>query len=251
MINYAKVDDFYKYLNRYEEYDELISPEKLRGDLKDFQNLFAIDFILKNYPKGGNLLEIGGGDCKMLSALLKKHPKKYKCWSLDPLLGEGGGISLDDIFLQNNINPKIQLITKEIGDFSEEVPNNFFDCVFSISVLEHIPFELWVKSFKDMRRSLKDQGGKTFHCIDVPVDSEISKKRYELINNIENKKVDFKKYNNINIPIDFSLKDPQTYFVSPMAYFGWLKYINKNQDSGEKNRAYARITSINCAFNAC
>ncbi len=248
MINYSKIDDFYKYLNRYEEYEELISPEKLRGDLKDFQNLFALDFILNHYPKGANLLEIGGGDCKMLSALLKKHPQKYKCWSLDPLLGAGGGLLFDDILQQKKINPKITLIKQVIGDFSEDVPNNFFDCVFSISVLEHIPIDLWGRSFKDMRRSLKVDGGKTFHCIDVPIDSEISKKRYEFVNNIENEKVGFKKYNDINMQIKYSLKDPQTYFVSPITYFGWLKYMNENKDSKEEQRCYARITSINCVF---
>jgi SAM-dependent methyltransferase len=61
----------------------------------------------------------------------------------------------------------VQYILEPMGFFSEKFPDAYFDCVFSVSTLEHIPPNLWVDVIKDMNRILKP-GGRQLHAIDIP-----------------------------------------------------------------------------------
>jgi len=53
-----------------------------------------------------------------------------------------------------------------MGDFDESVPSNYFDVVFSISVVEHVLNEKVEPFFADCCRILKP-GGMMAHAIDV------------------------------------------------------------------------------------
>ncbi|MDQ3021256.1 MAG: class I SAM-dependent methyltransferase [Bacteroidota bacterium] len=127
-------------------------------DLKVYQDLFMYSYIKHNVEKGSKILDVGGGD----SRILKHFNKDYECWNIDKLEGLGNGPT--DIKA-----PNIRLVYDYMGSFNPELPDNYFDLVFSISTLEHVPLDdlvAYENILKDINRVLKP-GGYSVHCIDV------------------------------------------------------------------------------------
>jgi len=127
-------------------------------DLKTYQDLFIYTFLLKNIKKGARILEIGGGESRIISSL----NETYEFWNLDKLEGAGHGPKIDKNSLNHNS------IKDYIGAFSKLLPDNYFDCVFSISVVEHFPSdkENNIRILSDINRILKE-GGVSIHCVDA------------------------------------------------------------------------------------
>jgi len=127
-------------------------------DLKIYQDLFMISFIKDNITKGSKILDLGGGDSRMLKYFRDEH----ECWNIDKLEGVGNGPKDID-------TSGFRLVYDYMGNFNEELPDNYFDLVFSRSPLEHVPlddFETYENVRKDINRVLKP-GGFSAHCIDV------------------------------------------------------------------------------------
>ncbi len=127
-------------------------------DLKIYQDLLMLSFIKFNVPEGSKILDIGGGD----SRILKYCRDKYECWNIDKLEGVGNGPTEID-------TTGFRLVYDYMGNFNDELPDNYFDLVFSISTLEHVPQndpETYENILKDINRVLKP-GGYSVHCIDV------------------------------------------------------------------------------------
>ena len=103
-------------------------------------------------------MEIGGGTSIILDVL--QH--YYECYNIDKLEGCGNGP------LKSSETFKYKLIRDYMGNFNESLPDNYFDCVFSISVMEHLPAEPKVTTnvYADINRVLK-HGASSFHTIDV------------------------------------------------------------------------------------
>lgn len=64
-------------------------------------------------------------------------------------------------------HPKVHYVKQPLGFFSPELPSDHFDCVFSVSTLEHIPQKLWRDVIRDMVRITRP-GGRQLHTIDIP-----------------------------------------------------------------------------------
>ena len=62
--------------------------------------------------------------------------------------------------------PSIKYVFSRMGKFDKQLPEDYFDCIYSISTLEHIPLEYRLDVFKDMHRCLKP-GGRQLHTIDL------------------------------------------------------------------------------------
>lgn len=126
-------------------------------DLKVYQDSLIYTFILDNFPTGSRLLEIGGGESRVISAL----KKQYEIWNLDKL--EGVGFGPKELWTQAGF----RFVQDYIGTFSSELPNDYFDLVFSISTLEHLPTDQANVDavLADIHRLLKP-GGFSLHCID-------------------------------------------------------------------------------------
>jgi SAM-dependent methyltransferase len=127
------------------------------SDLKVYQDLLVYTFIIQNLPPGARLLEIGGGNSRIIAAL----KSRYEFWNLDKLEGKGyGPTTLED-------TQGYRLVRDYIGVFNSGLPNGYFDCVYSISTLEHLlPQEVaYANVLKDINRLLKP-GGWSIHCID-------------------------------------------------------------------------------------
>jgi ubiquinone/menaquinone biosynthesis C-methylase UbiE len=141
-------------------YDIQLSGNKLKPDrcsLKQYQDLLVFSFIKQFIPEGSGLLDVGGGN----SRIIKHFKKKYRCWNVDKLEGSGKGP-------KRIVKRGFRLVKDYMGNFNPELPDNYFDFVFSISALEHVPEQdprLFKNILDDLNRVLKP-GGYSLHCFD-------------------------------------------------------------------------------------
>ena len=193
-------------------------------NLKVYQDLFIFNFIYNNVPQAAKLLEIGGGESRVIDAL--QH--KYECWNIDKLEGLGNGPL--SIKKQGH-----KLVKDYMGNFSRELPENYFDLVFSISTLEHVPED--ETTFKnvclDIDRVLRPNGY-SLHCFDVIVkkDAVWSNKLLPFI---------FEYYNTLHKFVPFSelYDDPDLWSMSETAYnLGWKPITKRDYAEHGKPISY-------------
>ena len=128
------------------------------SDLKVYQDLLTYTFIIQNFKPGARLLEIGGGNSRIIEAL----SSQYEFWNLDKFEGHGHGPT----------TPKcthgFRQVYDFIGTYNRDLPDQYFDGVYSISTLEHVPADTIIQAniLKDINRILRP-GGWSFHCIDL------------------------------------------------------------------------------------
>jgi ubiquinone/menaquinone biosynthesis C-methylase UbiE len=122
-----------------------------------YQDYLTYCFIRRTVAPGARILEIGGGD----SRILKCFSKDYECWNADKCEGMGNGPI-------KFTSPHYRIVYDYVGSFSQELPDAYFDFVFSISALEHTPEDpaVRVNVLEDMNRVLKP-GCPSFHCFDA------------------------------------------------------------------------------------
>ena len=154
--SYAK-KSHWSLLNTFSEelYGLSIDPD--HADLKKYQDLLVYAFIRGNVKPGSRLLEVGGGN----SRILNKLAAEYECWNIDPFLGGGNGPTVAN-------NPKFRLVKDFMGHFNQDLKERYFDMVFSISALEHTPNERAVHHHivQDIHRVMVG-GGYSLHLLDV------------------------------------------------------------------------------------
>lgn len=126
-----------------------------QGTLKGFQDTFVL-FTLRDIGRS-RLAEAGGGNSRVLPKLAAAG---NECWNVDRMEGFGGG----PVRIAKQTD--YRLVRSYVGDFSPDLPANYFDVVFSISVVEHIPSEGYRNFVLDSVRILKS-GGLFVHAIDV------------------------------------------------------------------------------------
>ena len=182
-------------------YGEPINPEQC--DLKGYQDLLAYSFIRKNIRPGARVLEIGGGNSRVLRAI----GSDYECWNLDKLEGVGNGpVRID--------TTGFRLVQDYIGAFSADLPQGYFDLVFSISVLEHVEQteENFAAICRDIARVLKP-GGWSLHCLDV-----VARGRQTFSNALL--PYIFRQIETVNpwVPFEQLYLDPYVYAMSEQAY---------------------------------
>lgn len=144
-----------------ELYGSRVDPENC--SLKVYQDLLVFAFIKENLKPGSKMLDIGGG----YSRILNYFKNDYECWNIDKLEGLGNGPT--EMQMEG-----IKLVLDYMGNFNSELPDNYFDFVFSISALEHVPeddLSLFEKIYNDINRVSKDDAF-VFHCFDVVIKDE-------------------------------------------------------------------------------
>jgi ubiquinone/menaquinone biosynthesis C-methylase UbiE len=161
-FTYSKLSHFLLFKSQHydiELYDHEINPKS--STLKCWADMMVFSFIQQNIPPGSKILEVGGGDSRILRYFSKKQ---YECWNIDKLEGLGNGPkSLQNI--------SYRFVQDYIGNFNQELPDAYFDFVFSISALEHTPPDdpvLFSNIFADLQRVLKP-GGYSLHCFDIVI----------------------------------------------------------------------------------
>ncbi len=199
-----------------------VSAKKLFGsavhpdycDLKMYQDLLCYTFIVDNLPKGSRILEVGGCDSRVLKVL--KYD--YECWNVDKLEGLGSGLT-------EVTTDGYRMIQAYMGDFSEELPEGYFDFVFSISALEHVEEneENFNNICRDMDRVMK-RGAFSLHCFDVVAkpDSVWTNSFLPFL---------FRRYKTLNhfTPFEMMVHDPSLYCMSESTYNnGWRHITQQN-----------------------
>ena len=204
-FTYSKQSHLYK-LPRFGEH---IGVDHNLANLKLYQDIFVYNFIIDNLPPGSKLLEVGGGNSRIIEAL--QH--QYEIWNVDKFEGVGNGP------LQISNDRGHHLVSAYMGEFSPELPDDYFDCVFSLSTLEHVYPETDT-TFKnvcdDINRVLKF-GGLSLHLFDVVGEKEgvqtnvwTNQLLLYIFQNIETV--------NQMIPFAEMQKDPDLYVMSEAAY---------------------------------
>ena len=120
------------------------------------------------FSKEQKIIEVGGA----YSLLPKYLAEKYE---LEAWIGDDFGMATGDSIWSRWGNPhdlekkypSLNYIFERFGTFSAKYPDAYFDRIFSVSTLEHIPYCHRLPVFKDMHRCLKP-GGLQLHTIDIP-----------------------------------------------------------------------------------
>ena len=119
------------------------------------------------FSTGQKVIEVGGA----YSLLPKYLGEKY---GVEPWIGDDFGEQSDDAKwarwgdpeeLQARY-PSVKYVFKPFGKFDNQYPDGYFDRIFSVSTLEHIPYEFRLDVFSDMNRCLR-KGGRQLHTIDI------------------------------------------------------------------------------------
>jgi glycosyltransferase involved in cell wall biosynthesis len=128
------------------------------GDLKDVQRPWAFETILAAVPPGARLLEIGAGEPAVAAMLAELG---YEVTVIDPYDGRDRGPSALEPL--RAAYPGVRIVR---GLFPQDAPpGESFDCVYSISVLEHLPADAIEDVCLGMRQLTAD-GGVTIHAVD-------------------------------------------------------------------------------------
>ncbi len=159
----GRCDDFIdlkkRYQNQYENYGE-------GRTLKEFGTLFVYDHILKEKPQ--HILEFGPGYNLFFSdKLARKVGVSYTCMDIS---NDELGIGMDESRFQKTVmHREANGHTQEnclLGVGSGHLPDQSYDCIFSISVVEHIDNEGMKLVAKEAARLLKP-GGKLINAVDI------------------------------------------------------------------------------------
>jgi hypothetical protein len=187
-------------------------PDPAVCDLKVYQDYLTYCFIRNNIPRGSKILEVGGGD----SRILKYFSSEHECWNIDKYEGLGNGPV-------GFTSPDYKIVYDFIGSFNPALPGGHFDLVFSISALEHTPDDSLVRSAlaEDIERVLKP-GGFSFHCLDIVLRPGSGRHWY---NTLISYFYEVREVLNPLVGPAEVLSDPRTYFMSEAAYDASWKTI--------------------------
>jgi Methyltransferase domain len=153
-LGYATVKDYC------DSCDHLTYLSNYQGDLKDFERPWTVKAVLGLCPPGAKLLEIGAGE-PLVAQILSELG--YDVTVVDPYEGAGGGPTEYDQF--RRIYTGVKILRGQMGANLPDLQRNSFDCIYSISVLEHISGANLATLFQGIRSFLK-QRGSSLHSID-------------------------------------------------------------------------------------
>jgi hypothetical protein len=198
-------------------------------DLKVYQDIIIYNFLVNNFRPGSRFLEIGGGNSRVVQCL----KGDFDIWNLDKLEGEGHG----PLSVINSDG--YHLVQDYIGKFNSSLPSEGFDCVYSISVLEHIPEspEIFRNIVDDIHRLFRP-GGYSLHCIDTILKGsdypreKITRFLYEHTPVV-----------NPYIPASKVNKDPDLWVLPAYVYYSrWITHTRKSY------AAFGRVMSYNILY---
>jgi glycosyltransferase involved in cell wall biosynthesis/SAM-dependent methyltransferase len=204
-LGYATVRDYA------DSVDRLPALATRSRDLKDAQRPWALKAVLGTVPPGARLLEIGAGEPVVADLLARLG---YDVTAIDPYDGRDEGPSELEALARDY--PRVRLVR---GLFPADVPaGERFDCIYSISVLEHLPLDTVEEACRAMPRLVRD-GGFAIHAIDHVVRGAGESDHLERLRRIVGA------FGLAPPELDELLArladDPDTYFLSAAAHNRW------------------------------
>ncbi len=154
-LSYATVRDYC------DSFDHLRTLATANGDLKDSQRPWVLKAILgATRGRRQRFLEIGAGE-PLVAALLERLGNEV--WVVDPYDGSGNGPT--DYERYRADYPRLHFVREQFGPDRAGVKPGSVDCVYSISVLEHIPPTGLLSVMAGMKRFLRPDGV-SIHAVD-------------------------------------------------------------------------------------
>lgn len=153
-IGVATVKDFC------DSWDHMHPLASISHDLKDVQRPWMIKAVLGSVPTGGRLCEIGAGEPFVADFLSKCG---YEITIVDPYDGSGHGPTEFETY--SAAYPNIRFVRANFGRELSALSDRYFDAIYSISVLEHVPRNDVTSLCQGIKRYCKF-GGVSIHAID-------------------------------------------------------------------------------------
>jgi len=143
-----------------DSWDNMRPMASISHDLKDVQRPWMIKALLASVPIGSKLCEIGAGEPFVADFLSRCG---YEITVVDPYDGRGRGPTEFGAFSVNY--PNIRFVRANFGSETPSLADRYFDAIYSISVLEHVPRGNIVSLCQGIKRYCKI-GGTSIHAID-------------------------------------------------------------------------------------
>lgn len=228
MLGYITKDQYFSWVEQYASMRTGYASASVHN-LKDIQDHYALSRLSR--PEKLRVLEVGGGDCRVLRGFSAHH----ECWNAERFLGDGLGPK-QEIRL-----PGIRNVLVHLGEFSDQLPANYFDIVFSISVVEHIGNDNLSGFFRDVARVMKP-GALTFHAIDLYVFDQ--ERLHESVAKYSAERL--KRYLQVPELTHGSLSFTQKPQVSPLPLFSCAYATNSDREMLAWNRYAPQLKAIRC-----
>jgi SAM-dependent methyltransferase len=138
-------------------------------NIKGFDNPWLVS--ARQWQKGEKVLDIGAAYSPLPNHLQTAHG--VEMWVADDFGAQG------DAFWNRGASPQehaaqfpnVKYVLEQVGNpASSSLPQNYFDVVYSLSTLEHVPPRVLPAVWKHMDLLLKP-GGELIHAIDLPFPS--------------------------------------------------------------------------------
>lgn len=206
-VGYATVGD---YVDSFENLNPLASAQ---GDLKDVQRPWMLKAIVSSVPRGGTLVEIGGGQPYVADLLARLG---YAVWVVDPYDGSGNGPVEFETF--RSACPDVHFVRDTFTEELRDVLPTRVDCVYSISVLEHVDYTGLDEIIGGMQHCLSPSGW-SIHAVDhvlrgIGADEHLARLRYMTDGvGIASDALDG--------ALDALVQDTETYFLSAESHNRW------------------------------
>lgn len=161
----ATVDELFQYKSQGWELEEFPGYTPDQWGIKAHNRPWIKE--IGQFAKGQKIIEVGGGYSLLPGYLAKKYG--VEAWIGDDY-GMGAGNRIwsrwgDPRDLPKKY-PSVKYVFEPFGAFSQEYPDGYFDRIYTVSTLEHIPRQHRLAVLKDMNRCLKS-GGRQLHTIDI------------------------------------------------------------------------------------
>jgi hypothetical protein len=129
------------------------------ADMKNLQRCWAVKAVLGNVERGGRLVEIGAGE-PLVAGLLTRLG--YRVTIVDPYDGSGNGPREYAEFTK--AYPDVEIIRDQFPPAT--ALRGDVDCVYSISVLEHVPLDAIDAVVAGAEGLVRRTGGCSIHAVD-------------------------------------------------------------------------------------
>ncbi|MDQ3021257.1 MAG: class I SAM-dependent methyltransferase [Bacteroidota bacterium] len=204
--------------------------------LKPLGYAHMISMIETFRPK--TILEVGHGAGSFLFSIFTDN---IELWGLDDTI-EDSQVSKDELESIKLDYPQVKFVRGLLGNNIKELPDNYFDMVCSVSVLEHIPHENLFSAFAETYRILKP-GGIASHSYDIsyqtntkPVFEAYEKNGFEWIKSRERMNVFWEEWLGNFDSLDLKELFGKILFENPMVVAeSYMWQINRNNRPSPTN----------------
>jgi uncharacterized UPF0146 family protein len=191
--------------------DHFAGLARASGDMKDLQRCWTVKAVLGKVERGGRLVEIGAGEPLVADLLTRLG---HQVTVIDPYDGSGNGPLEFERFRREY--PDVGFVRERFPP-SEGLPSEIA-CVYSVSVLEHIPHER-IGAVIDAVRDALAPGGCSIHAIDHVLAGWGADSHLERLEEIVRRSG--LPDDRLQHTLEQLREDPDAYFVSAEAHESW------------------------------